>query len=63
MPGSLASRSTDSDARRATLPPDDVSIALSAFSPEPGVCPKCLAPIEPERLPDATLCLDCVVER
>lgn len=40
---------------------DDIWISI--FDLEPGTCPKCFAPIEPERLPEADLCLDCVVER
>ena len=63
MPGSLASRSHDLDGHGCSRSSDDISISLGAFAPEPGVCPKCLAPIEPERLPEAKLCLDCVVER
>lgn len=63
MSGSLASRSGDLDGPRVRLASDDISIPLGVFASEPGVCPRCLAPIEPERLPDAKLCLDCVVER
>lgn len=63
MPGSLAPRSDETYGARTPRSSDDISIPLSAFAPRPGVCPKCLAPIEPERLPEATLCLDCVVER
>jgi hypothetical protein len=35
----------------------------SIFATDPATCPKCLGPIEPERLPSARLCLDCNVVR
>ncbi len=33
------------------------------FATDAATCPKCLGPIEPERLPSAKLCLDCNVVR
>lgn len=49
--------STDPEGRRPR------TITASVFAQDPGTCPKCLAPIEPERLPEAELCLDCIVVR
>ncbi len=48
-------------APRGYAPDDDISVSI--FDLEPGTCPQCFGPIEPERLPGAALCLDCVVER
>lgn len=52
-----------SDDPNVPEPIEKGTVWTEIFDLEGGTCPKCFAPIEPERLPAAELCLDCNVER